>query len=80
MAKEKGFDSFSTTLLVSPYQNQELLQEIGNAVSREEGIGFHYEDFRTGFRKAHDEARGMGIYCQKYCGCVYSKLERECKK
>lgn len=76
LAKEKGFEAFSTTLLVSPYQDQELLNKIGNAVSETEGIKFYYEDFRPGFRKAHNEAKTKGIYCQKYCGCIYSEIER----
>jgi len=78
-AKEKGFDAFSTTLLVSPYQNQELLKKIGDDITKEEGIQFYYEDFRPGFKKAHELAKAQGIYCQKYCGCIYSELER-CKK
>jgi len=80
MAKDKGFDSFSTTLLVSPYQDQELLKKIGNAISEVEGIKFYYEDFRSGFKKAHDLAKTHGIYCQKYCGCIYSEIERHSKK
>jgi len=75
-AKEKGFTHFSTTLLVSPYQDQELLKNIGNDISKKEGIEFYYEDFRTGFKKAHDIARAQNIYCQKYCGCLYSEVER----
>lgn len=78
-AKEKGFTHFSTTLLVSPYQDQNLLQGIGERIEEEENINFYFEDFRTGFKKAHDQARQKGIYCQKYCGCIYSELER-CKK
>lgn len=79
VAQERGFDSFSTTLLVSPYQDQELLKKIGNEVSKTEGINFYYEDFRVGFRKAHNEAKAKGIYCQRYCGCIYSEIE-QCKK
>lgn len=79
IAKEEGFNSFSTTLLVSPYQDQELLKKIGDDISKTEGINFYYEDFRPGFKKAHDEARAKGIYCQKYCGCIYSELE-QCRK
>lgn len=74
-AKEKGFDSFTTTLLVSPYQDQGLLKEIGEDVSKEEGVGFYYDDFRPGFRRAHTQAKAKGIYCQKYCGCIYSQVE-----
>jgi epoxyqueuosine reductase len=78
-AKSRGFSHFSTTLLVSPYQDQELLKEIGGTISREEGVDFYYEDFRPGFKKAHDIARSQNIYCQKYCGCLYSEIER-CKQ
>jgi hypothetical protein len=79
-AKENGFKFFSTTLLVSPYQDQELLRQIGEAVSQVEGVDFYYEDFRPGFRSAHNLAREKGIYCQNYCGCIYSEIERHNKK
>ncbi len=78
-AKKGGFSHFSTTLLVSPYQDQELLKNIGNDVAKEEGVDFYYEDFRPGFKKAHEIARSQNIYCQKYCGCLYSEVER-CKQ
>jgi predicted adenine nucleotide alpha hydrolase (AANH) superfamily ATPase len=71
-AKENGFDSFSTTLLVSPYQNQEVIKKIGEEISRQLNIAFHFENFRPGFAQAHKEAKIKGIYCQKYCGCSYS--------
>lgn len=78
-AKENGFTHFSTTLLVSPYQDQQALQKIGRDISQEEGIAFYDEDFRAGFKKAHDLARTQGLYCQKYCGCIYSEIERGLK-
>ncbi len=75
-AKKGGFDYFSTTLLVSPYQDQDSLKNIGNGIAEKEGINFYYDDFRAGFRQAHNEAHALGIYCQKYCGCRYSEMER----
>ncbi len=75
-AKNKGFSHFSTTLLVSPYQNQEAIKDIGEDVAKEVGVEFYYTDFRPGFRKAHQEAKEQGIYCQNYCGCIYSEVER----
>ncbi|MCX5712275.1 MAG: epoxyqueuosine reductase QueH [Candidatus Omnitrophica bacterium] len=78
-AKEKGLEYFTSTLLVSPYQDQELLKKIGEEVSKQEQVGFYYEDFRPGFRKAHNQAHVLGIYCQKFCGCIYSEIER-CSK
>ena len=79
VAKEQGFDAFTTTLLVSPYQDQALLQKIGIALAQTEEISFYYEDFRPGFRVSHQQAKAHGLYCQKYCGCLYSEVER-CKK
>ncbi len=76
IAKEKGIPYFSTTLLVSPYQDQERLKTIGTDIGLQEAVDFYYEDFRPGFREAHNKARAQGIYCQKYCGCLYSELER----
>lgn len=75
-AKELGFEYFSTTLLVSPYQDQESLKNIGRDIEKESSVRFYYEDFRAGFRQAHNTAKSQGIYCQKYCGCVYSEMER----
>ncbi len=79
LAKERGFTHFSSTLLVSPYQDQTSLNKIGSDIASEEDVEFYYEDFRPGFRKAHDAAKAGGIYCQKYCGCIYSEIER-CRK
>ncbi|MDD5155815.1 MAG: epoxyqueuosine reductase QueH [Candidatus Omnitrophica bacterium] len=76
VAKARGCEAFTTTLLVSPFQDQELLKKIGSDIAKEEGVEFYYEDFRPGFKKAHEEARVKGIYCQKYCGCIYSEIER----
>ncbi|MCX5669471.1 MAG: epoxyqueuosine reductase QueH [Candidatus Omnitrophica bacterium] len=78
-AKKNGFKVFSTTLLVSPYQNHELLKQLGYQISQETGVDFYYEDFRSGFKQAQIEAKHKGIYRQKYCGCSYSEIE-QCKK
>lgn len=78
-AKDDGFQAFSSTLLVSPYQDQELLKQLGSQIAKDTGIVFYYEDFRPGFKKAHIDAKSKGIYCQKYCGCIYSEIERYAK-
>lgn len=79
LARKEGFDAFSTTLLASPYQDHKLLKGIGESVAEKEGVDFYYEDFRPGFRGAQEEAKRRGLYRQKYCGCVYSQVER-CKR
>jgi len=75
-AKENNFDSFTTTLLVSPYQNQESLKKIGEKCAGEVGIKFYYEDFRVGYKESVIESKEKDMYRQKYCGCLYSEIER----
>ncbi len=67
-----GLSEFTTTLLVSPYQNHDLLREVAERAAFEAGVRFHYRDFRPGFRKGQDMARQDGLYRQKYCGCIHS--------
>jgi predicted adenine nucleotide alpha hydrolase (AANH) superfamily ATPase len=71
-AKENDYDLFSTTLLVSPYQNHEALIEIGKRIEKKVGVKFYEADFRPYFRTGQDMARELEIYRQKYCGCKYS--------
>ena len=44
------------------------------------GIEFLYRDFRPGFREGQAEARELGLYMQKYCGCVFSEEDRYYKQ
>jgi predicted adenine nucleotide alpha hydrolase (AANH) superfamily ATPase len=76
LARERGFDAFSTTLLISPYQNHELLAQAARDAAKEYDIEFLYRDFRPRFREGQAEARRLGLYMQKYCGCIFSEEER----
>lgn len=75
-AAEHSFDSFSTTLLVSPYQKHEALIAAGEAAAQKYGVPFLYRDFRVGFKQGQDKARELNLYMQKYCGCIFSEEER----
>jgi len=75
-AIQNGFDYFTTTLLVSPYQEQQSIKEIGEGLCRSQKVKFFFYDFREGFRQAQKEAKELGLYRQKYCGCFYSLKER----
>ena len=79
-AKENGFDSFSTTLLISPYQQHDLLKSMGEEIAKKYDLEFLYRDFRPGFREGQNEARNLGLYMQKYCGCVFSENDRYAKQ
>lgn len=75
-AKENGYDTFSSTLFVSPYQKHEELKRLCEELAKKYGIDFLYRDFRIGFREGQTKARELGLYMQKYCGCVFSEEER----
>jgi len=75
-AAEHGFDTFSTSLLISPYQQHETIQRLGEELATQYGIAFLYRDFRPLFRKGQAAARAQGLYMQKYCGCIFSEKER----
>ena len=72
-AKENGYDTFSTTLLVSPYQKHDEIRRIGEKIATNYNLSFYYEDFRVGFREGQAKARELGLYMQKYCGCIFSE-------
>lgn len=72
-AKENGYDAFTSTLFVSPYQKHEQLKDICENLSKKYDIEFIYRDFREGFREGQNKARQLGLYMQKYCGCIFSE-------
>ncbi len=71
-----GIARFTTTLLVSPYQDRELLCEVGRRAGRQVGVEFVDLDFRPHFREGQARARELGLYRQSYCGCLFSEEER----
>ena len=78
-AKELGFDSFTSSLFISPYQNHELMREVAQRAAFEYDVEFLYRDFRPYFKAGQEKARELGFYMQKYCGCVFSEEERYLK-
>lgn len=82
-AKENGYDSFSTTLLVSPYQNHDVLRKIGEELAKKYEIKFIYRDFRIGFREGQTKARELRlIYAKVLWMCVFrgGKIFKDTKK
>ncbi len=78
-AKELGFDSFTSSLFISPYQNHELMRETAEKAASQHGVDFLYRDFRPYFKAGQEKAKELGFYMQKYCGCVFSEEERYLK-
>ncbi len=79
-AAENGFEAFTSTLFISPYQNHELMKSIAEEMAEKYGVKFLYKDFRPLFREGQAEARALGLYMQKYCGCIFSEEDRYQKK
>lgn len=79
-AASHGFGAFTSSLLISPYQDHELLKAVGETMGRRYGVAFYYRDFRPGFRAGQEKARSLGLYLQKYCGCIFSEEDRYRKK
>ena len=75
-AKDNGYDAFTSTLFISPYQKHNLLKSICENLSKKYDIDFKYVDFRPYFREGQQMFRETGLYMQKYCGCIFSEEER----
>ena len=75
-AAENGYDGFTSSLLISPYQKHEQIAQIAADMGARYGVPFVYHDFRPYFRAGQHAARDMGLYMQKYCGCIFSEEER----
>lgn len=82
LAKKMNFDYFTTTLSISPLKNAQVLNELGVSIGQEYGVEYLQSDFkkRNGYKRSVELSKEYGLYRQDYCGCVYSKAERESLK
>lgn len=89
-AMKNGFDYFTTTLSISPYKNADWINEIGIKLEKEisengrisDHPKFLFSDFKkkNGYKRSIELSKEYGLYRQDYCGCVFSKAERDRKK
>lgn len=81
MAAEMKIEYFTTTLTVSTHKNSNIINEIGLKVAEENKVKYLVSDFKKndGYRKSIMMSQELGMYRQDYCGCLYSKKEREKK-
>jgi hypothetical protein len=82
LAAERGFDYFATTLSISPYKNAPKLNEISEELSQIYSVKNLPCDFkkRGGYKRSIELSREYSLYRQNYCGCAFSKAEREKQK
>ena len=71
-----GCEAFSTSLSISPWQDHEAIRVQGEKAGRALGITFMYEDLRPQYAESRNASRKLGLYTQKYCGCLMSEQER----
>lgn len=79
LAKKNNFDYFTTTLSISPYKNSKWLNEIGEELANKYNINYLYADFKkkNGYKRSIELSNIYHLYRQDYCGCIYSKVERD---
>lgn len=82
IAKEMGFDYFTTTLSISPLKDAQRLNTIGGELAEEYGVAYLYSDFkkREGYKRSIQLSAEYDLYRQDYCGCIYSKRDAENRK
>lgn len=78
-AAEGHYDFFTTTLTISPLKNARELNEIGEEAAAKYGVRFLPSDFKKkgGYQRSIELSREYDLYRQNYCGCVFSRRDRE---
>lgn len=78
-AKEHGTEYFTTTLTISPLKNAGAINRIGEELAEKYGVKHLPSDLkkRNGYKRSIELSKEYGLYRQDYCGCVYSKAERD---
>ena len=81
-AQEFHFDYFGTSLTVSPYKNAQVLNQIGEELQKKFNVKYLYSDFkkRNGYKRSIELSKDYHLYRQDYCGCSFSKAQREQEK
>ncbi len=78
LAEQQGYDCFTTTLSTGSRKDARVLHEIGCDLESET-LRYLPADFKKkgGALEAVRLSRAYGLYRQDYCGCVFSKREKE---
>lgn len=76
------FDYYTTTLSISPLKNAHLLNRLGEEIGEELGVAHLPSDFKkkNGYKRSVELSREYSLYRQDYCGCVFSKAQRQREK
>lgn len=76
------FDYYTTTLSISPMKNALLLNQLGEEIGREFGVAHLPSDFKKkdGYKRSVQLSKEYDLYRQDYCGCAFSKAQRQREK
>lgn len=79
IARQRGSDYFTTTLSISPLKDAQLLNAIGLELAAAAGVPWLPSDFKkkNGYKRSCELSAEYGLYRQDYCGCVFSRRDRE---
>ena len=82
IAKDAGFDYFTTTLSISPLKNADKINETGMRLGEQYGVRYLQSDFKkkNGYKRSIELSSEYGLYRQDYCGCEYSYRDRQKQK
>ena len=72
-AADHGYDAFTSSLLISPYQNHELLKAVGETMGKKYGVAFYYRDFRPGFARGRIKRARWGSTCRNTAAASFLK-------
>ena len=81
VAREGGYDYYTTTLSISPHKNAQWLYEIGERLGYLYGVKHLPADFKKkgGYARSIELSRQYDLYRQDFCGCVYSERAKSQK-
>ncbi len=79
LAKELGFDYFTTTLSISPLKKAYKINEIGEEIGEIYNVRHLPSDFKKkeGYKRSIELSKEHDLYRQNYCGCVFSTRQEE---
>ena len=80
--KNNNYDYFATTLTLSPLKDAKKLNEIGEKLQEKHNVKYLYSDFKKkeGYKDSIEMSKEYNLYRQDYCGCKFSKRDRDKEK
>lgn len=74
-AQDNGYDTFASTLSISPHKDYNAINNIGTLLSEKYNINYLPSNFKknNGFLMSIRNSQKYNLYRQKYCGCEFPR-------